>query len=312
MKKLIYLSALVLLAACSEDKSEGDKTSSNQESSVKDTISLEDTLVSDSVEMPIEEEETSYFTEADSLLFAKYHKTKHWNILQMWCENASNLETDKDFKKWFDAGMKLRADLSDEIGGYPESYDAYEMVEAFEKSGLQEKLRGLIITCVAECSENEYSFSPGTMDSIAKLTSGKEDDAFTEIWLNAEGYRGHCEEYGFKTWFGQTWDYGGSSLVGDSSIYDFIVAYDEFERDYGLSYQRYLKPLRTNALEMLHTYKSYMYSAKKVIAEIERVINDTDLSEEEISKLLKRKKELMDPEANELEVDCEKGGCAYG
>ncbi len=312
MKKLIYLSVLILLAACGEDKSEGDKTASNQESSAKDSITLEDTLVSDSVEIPIEEEETSYFTEADSILFAKYHKTKHWNRLEEWCENAGNLETDKDFKRWFDEGMKLRADLSGEIGGYPESYEAYEMVRAFEESGLQKKFYGLMITCVAECTENEYTFSPVKMDSLARLTKGKEDDAFTAIWLAAEGHSGHCVEYGFKTWFGQTWDYGGSSLVGDSSIYNFIVAYDEFERDYGLNYEKYLKPLRTNAMEMLHTYRSYMYSANKIIAEIERIINDTDLSEEEISKLLKRKEELRSPKENDLEVDCAKGGCAYG
>lgn len=312
MKKLIYLSTLVLLAACSEDKSEGDKTSSNQESSVKDTISLEDTLVSDSVEMPIQEEETSYFTEADSILFAKYHKTKHWNRLEEWCENAGNLETDKDFKRWLDNGVKLRADLTEELGGYPEGFEAYDMVRAFEESGLQEKLNGLMITCVAECTENEYTFSPEFIDSIAKLTQGRSDDRFTLIWLIAESHTGHFTQYGFKNWFGQTWDYGGSSLVGDSSIYKFLMGYDQYIRDFGDNYSTYLAPLRTNALEMLHTYRSYMYSASKVQAELDRIVFEVELSDEEVDKIIQRKKELMDAEANELEVDCEKGGCAYG
>lgn len=312
MKKLVYILALIVLGACSEDTQSEGTASNKSEKNDEDTLSTEDTLAKDTFEITEIDVEEPYFSMADSVLFAKYHKTRHWHRLEEWCKSASDLTSDKDFKEWIDKGMKLRADLSDEFGGYSEQFEAYEMVSAFEDGGLQEKLMGLIVTCVAECTEIEYTFSPEMMDSIAKLTQGRADDRFTLLWLMAESHTGHFAPYGFKNWFGQTWDYGGSSLVGDSTIYSFLMGYDQYIKDFGYNYSSYLDPLRENAMEMLHTFRSYMFSASKVISELDRIVFEVELSDEEVDKIIKRKEELSDPEANELEVDCEHGGCAYG
>ena len=306
----ITILASLLLAACGSEKEQSSESeTTNNQSGEADSL-VADTMIVDSAEAVLEE--THMLSEETLDLYKKYLETEIWEDVKTYVSKAYNVKTDHDFYLHFVEAQRIREALSEACFEIPTpiTFEAYDFVVAAQP--YNRELEGLYLSCVAECTENQFTLDMAVYDSLAKLTDGKEDDAFVSLWQLAESNYGHMGVEGFKNWFGQTWDYGGSSLIGDSSAYNFLISYDKFVDSYGDNYNVYLDEVRYDALNMMHTFRSYMYTAEKVIQELKATLENVTLTEEEKGLIEARIEALQDPEANEIEVNCEEGNCAYG
>ncbi len=304
----------LLLASCGDKDSSEDKDSktADQKETAQDTTAHNDSTLALEDSVVVEEKEYINFSEDFRSGLESHFSKNEVDSLQKWAHQAQNLKTDEDLLKWY-GQLHAKSSLFEEtlmdIADKNEPYDVIEQIGGWE----QQEFNGLLLTCVAECTELEFTLNNRVLDSLAKMTEGTKDDDFVALCLMSEESYGHLTEYGFKKWFMMTWDYGGSSLIGDSSAYEFLVAYDKYLAQYGESkLTNLLGNVRTNALEMAAGYRSYMFTVPKIKAELEMILKDIKLSDEEKEAINARLEELNDPKANDLDVDCENVNCPYG
>ncbi len=141
--------------------------------------------------------------------------------------------------------------------------------------------------------------------SIAKSTPEKCDDDFIEIIISTYG-----EEYFFPKWIHQTWDYGGTSLLGDETELNILIKIQttlssnkEFEME--------LNKIKQDILSDIVGSGWYNYNSQKIIAEINKILAYIKLTEEEKNRLMKRIEEFKNPPQN-LHIDCEHKECKCG
>ncbi len=311
---LIVIGALVLTSCGSKDESsENTDASNNQKEEAADSTARNDSSLIAKDSLPDEQEEIElvYFSDAFTSTLKKYLSETEVILLQNWATRAQELKTDDDFMDWYSSGQKMIDQLNSAMYKNTEKYDAYDVV--VDVDDYQHEMNGFYLSCVAECTELDFTFDNRVLDSLAQMTEGTQDDEFMALCDMSEGDFGNLTEYGFKKWFTQTWDYGGSTNIGDSSAYNFLIAHDHYVDQYGKSdLTELLGKVRRNALEMGYDFQSHMFSPSKISAELRMIIEDVRLSKGEQERIEDRIEQLKDPKANNLDVNCDTEDCPYG
>jgi hypothetical protein len=171
-------------------------------------------------------------------------------------------------------------------------------------------------TCVAECSEYGVDWDMNELQARVKKTQGTLDDEFIELLWLANGERMSLTPY-FLAWFNQTWDYGGSSLLGNMSMYTFLKKVQQFAAK------------STRGTELLNFYKDNIYQmaihgcydkmAVQILEEIKLITNEQLLGEEQVGQL-KQLVEIIKGGSNycgfclfkNIQLNCEEENCNYG
>lgn len=324
MKILFYTLILVsLLASCSNDDAESSNNSKNEDpknaSDTSDSLALVDSLklvdslaqmdsirISDSLNL-VERE----LNDGDLKILNKYlEKSSVEGLIQLnRLGNAINedggfFEMHNTYVSEIDP-LKLKSP-------YNSSPD-YELIDQARKDfqKLGRKLHGVEITCVAECTELAFIIKFSVWDSLAKITNDPMDNEYVKLNVMADGEYGHGEDYGFKTWFMAMCDYGGSTIIGDGIALNFLKAYDAFKAKNSSVNFKWLDNLRSVALHNAHTHRSHMRTAEKITEELVKILKEVKLSEEEKAAITARIELLKNPDASELDLDCENQNCPY-
>jgi len=199
-----------------------------------------------------------------------------------------------------------------------ESFDDYRVVIDYMREELKQVdkyLHGMKFTCVAECTEPYYDLILNDLVKVAEKTEGESDEKFMKLII--EYYSGEGEPDAMSAvWFQATWDYGGSSKLGDGKHFSFLKTCDVLIEEKSI-FSEEINYYREDCFSDMTRWKSFMNGKEKILKEVKQVMKEIKLSESQMDELKSRKKELdefqqNDPTGYGLQLNCENGDCAYG
>ncbi len=179
-------------------------------------------------------------------------------------------------------------------------------------------LPGLAASCVAECTEAVLAVRYSDFARQAGQTPAGIDDTFfafmQEIyWDDVAFLGGHPDA--FPAWYEQTWDYGGSSLLGDSLHLSFLQQIEQIQQATP-HFTGDLQQVRAAILDdILGTHgacTTYINPVAPIQAEIQAILQQVALTEAEQAQLIDRRAAFEDLAAHQIEVDCRAGSCVCG
>ncbi len=345
MKKILFSTLITIaLASCGgETESNSDKNNNSKDDSTlvseeTDTGDTTSTTVDSLVYLPNYEKPFGELSGnelkicklylGDSLtaevlalhdLFGQITITKHMrsyygflmNLKSKLSYKLSDKMQDDNFRKKVLAQVeksKLEAEYFEE---YSTVLD--EMREQLAK--LSKYFHGMKPSCVAECTEPYFNLVIADLLPTAKKTEGEDDDKYFD--LIAEYYHKDFEPTSMNAkWFEATWDYGGSSKLGDGFHLGFLLATDKLMKEKNI-FEEWILGYREDCFSDMTRWKSYQYGKEKLLKEINKVFKQVKLDESQLEQLKARKKELDEFIENDktgygLQLNCIDGGCIYG
>jgi hypothetical protein len=239
--------------------------------------------------------------------------------LDRFVTSYNSMKTDADFEKMYHDGKNVMtavyADLDDpktdyllKLSGRQEYWSSIEILEELQE--FNGKLGPLEISCVAECTELDLVFDLTDMREKSKATAGEGDDDFINLVISIEGDYGFAGYYGFKSWYNQTWDYGGSSLIGNDTLLQCIERYMEYEAAYDL-FEPELALIYTDFANALQNNNTFNYSQEIILKEYDAILKLNFFKPEDTEKIKEHYKAIKaggDP----FQFECETGECTYG
>lgn len=203
----------------------------------------------------------------------------------------------------YQSGINLRDTLVLRIEDYTETGSEEGLPDLF---WLKEVLPGYVPQVVAEGTAYYLFNDYRQWERIARQTNDLLDDAFVE--LNIELYPEDSIEYFYPAYFLQTWDYGGSSLLG-RGIHTSLL--NTMERHWGDSTQQMFRAevlaekerLLNDILES--TDGGYWESQENILNELSEIIS-TDfkvLTKNDKIALRQRQKQFQQPKKNNILIN---------
>jgi len=282
MKKIIYPLAILLMASCS-DESNKNEQKEGEGTAKENNDSTQTAFKEDSVDI---ESEQSFITYEQALNSPLFYSLEDLAILQEYFGdtltiqldsnqyNISNAKTDKELLAAYKIALTIKDKLVNRMfslnlpyeidgGGWYPDY-VIQKLQPIDKASI-----GLQTSCVAECTEFSFTFYLTELEKKAIETSGKLDDEFFNLLMDADVEMGG-DGIGYHTWFARTWDYGGGTLLGDSLHYNFLVKMNEFQQKYS-ALDELLKRYKDDILRDIN-HGIYMNTKEEVMAEMKMIL----------------------------------------
>ncbi|NRB48503.1 MAG: SH3 domain-containing protein [Saprospiraceae bacterium] len=202
-------------------------------------------------------------------------------------------------------GRKIREDFVDMLEEKIDAYNAQVQPDLF---WLEEALPGFVPQLVAEGTV--YYLFEDYRQWIEKAKATKElvDDQFVEFKIQA--FPMDSIEYFFSAWQIQTWDYGGSSLLGRGFHFALLKEADQLiQNKHPL--QAEITEVKKNIVEdILQPSNTFWESKDKVLIELDNIL-EADLAildrNDKIA-LKARREQFDDPEGNGIKMNERSGG----
>lgn len=320
---LSYCLLMLFFISCGNESDNSSKNENSQNTPI-DSLAPVDTLLLDSINdsliqvditkvqffMPEEVAVLKQFSTDSVIFFMDYHLVNYFEATQdtLLIQNFNNLT---QIFRIFAINVidSPKSQLSVDGFAYPDNMKS-------SLSFLQDATPFIIHTCVAECTEYGIDFDLANMAKQAAKTNGKLDDEYFELLAMANEINFSLSN-DFKSWFMQMWDYGGGSLLGNKSIYNFLKKTKQFESKY-LKIDKVLEELKLDAYETA-MHGVYMKTPIAILEEIKMMVNENLVTPEQAINLNQLANLIKSNAANcpvcmfkELQVSCETGNCDYG
>ena len=259
-------------------------------------------------------------TDEQSLLMEKYFEPVLLDRIDEYVHAYNSIETAQDFEKNYRDGKALFNELYDALGTPKTSYlqELAAKEEYWDPIAILDELQqmnGLIgpveISCAAECTDLDFYFDLAKMAEKAKVSADKADDDFMALVIFIEGSEyGYAGYPGFKTWYVQTWDYGGYSMLGNGVFSEAVERVMKFEKNHAL-FQDEMVLFRRDFVQSLVWELTYGLSRDKVLNEFDDLLGSGYFTDEEKAEI-KTVYEKIKSGDETLQFDCETGDCVYG
>ena len=210
------------------------------------------------------------------------------------------VKNSQDFQKLYTESMELRDTLVTLLETKVLIEDPRYMPDLF---WLEDVMPGFESAIVAEGTMYYLFRNYKEMLDKTSTTEGMEDDDFTQLCLMVHST--DSVEYFFKSWFMQTWDYGGSSLLGKGIHHDLLTKMDDLLKKSSLFKNEMLAIKAEIMKDITDTYVEYWESQKDILKEIDEIIqSDFDLLDEgEKLALETRRKMFKKYNANKIKLN---------
>ncbi len=214
--------------------------------------------------------------------------------------------TSKDFSKVFAMGQQLRDTLvtilEKKINVLELDYE--QLPDLF---WVEEGLPGYETALVAEGTIYYLLQNFKKFKKLAHNTSGKEDDEFVEI--NLKVHASDSVEYFFPSWFLQTWDYGGHSLLGQGTHLDILETCDQALKKSDLFLKDIVIIKDQIISDIVGKHITYWENQEKISSELDSILKaDLDILTNDDLIAIKTRRNMFDnPKANKIEVDHKSG-----
>ena len=197
-------------------------------------------------------------------------------------------------------GEKTQQEINEILANQVEIDDPSKLIDM---SWLENSFQGFQNSLVAEGTVFNIFKDFRIMFAKAKETEGTEDDDFITFQFHANEM--DSVEYYYKSWFMQTWDYGGHSLLGQGKHFDLLSEANDLLAKSKL----FEKPILDIKIEILNDISAehitYWESKEKILAEMKNIAEaDFDFLTTEDKILIKtRYEQFKKPVANKIEVN---------
>jgi len=250
----------------------------NKSNQSDDIISNEETL-----QQPIDSAKLkTVYTVLDSFM--------HYSFIEAIMTNSANflqVKTAAEFEKRFTECNKLIDDIN---ANFDSTYDEimYEIDDVVRLVGLYREIDSLTIpftsSCVAECSMFDMILNRESLIKMASTTEGKADDDAMALIAMVEPFSGNVRSYGYKVWFAQTWDYGGASAIGDSTLLKAVQHIYAFRKQHS-GYEKTMAQIHESMMSSLTGEKKFMLTKDRVLAEFGEILKVGYFSKEDVDKI---------------------------
>lgn len=193
-------------------------------------------------------------------------------------------KTDDSLADIYTTGLLLRDDMV-------ESLEQKVRIQhpPMDMSWLEYALPGFKVALVAEGTQYYLFADFKIFAEKAKQTMGKADDDYFAYAQNIYPYNG--QEGFFYSWFEQTWDYGGDSLLGQGKHMQAVQRMDQLLQQSQLFAQAIKHDKNSLVRDITSPQTNFRESADKIKKELKQILDAnfsvlTDADKKEISKRL--------------------------
>ena len=168
---------------------------------------------------------------------------------------------------------------------------------------LDKMLPGFVVQLATEGTVYYFFWDYKQLASKAKKTKGKADDDFMNLCLKV--HEADSIEYFFSSWFLQTWDYGGYSLLG-KGIHEKILRYmDGIYTKEALFATEILNIKEELMDDITNKHIEYWEDQSKILAEIDTIIKADFqiLNQQDKIALTTRKKLFANYKKNKIKLN---------
>ncbi len=201
--------------------------------------------------------------------------------------NFLQVKTATEFEKSYGECERLIASINQ---SFEEDYDEmlYEIEDVVKLVELYRGIDSLTIpltsSCVAECSMFDMILNRESLIKMASTTEGKADDDAMALIAMVEPFSGNVRSYGYKKWFAQTWDYGGASAIGDTSLLKAVQHIQLFKNQH-TGFEETMTVIHESIMSSLTGEKKFMLTKDKVLAEYSEILKVGYFSKEDVNKI---------------------------
>ncbi|MBK7872272.1 MAG: SH3 domain-containing protein [Saprospiraceae bacterium] len=224
--------------------------------------------------------------------------------IRIYREAFQNIQTEQDFAATFRQGSSLRDTLTNIMQDRILIQNPAELPDMF---WLSKAMPGLVPQLVAEGTAYYLFWSFAALNAKAKTTPEAADDDF--VAMNLTLFPEDSIEYFFPAWFMQTWDYGGSSLLGRGVHYQTLENIDQQLKKSDL-FAPELSRLKARILnDMTEPHVTYWEKQENIISEVDSIINAnfSVLSDADKIALQTRRKQFDEPEKHGIQLNTQAG-----
>ena len=181
--------------------------------------------------------------------------------------NFNAIRTVEDFSLAIQESMGLRDTLVEQLQKRVQPGTSGSMPDFFWLSTV---FPGFQVQLVAEGTAWHLFFDYRQWLPLAKRTGGIEDDLFMDLQLAA--FPEDSIEYFFPSWQIQTWDYGGSSLLGKGTHYAMLQKLNAQLKPTNPFNPLLLKMKQKIVADITDANTTFWYPAQEVIKELDRIL----------------------------------------
>lgn len=219
-------------------------------------------------------------------------------------QHYNKIQSAADMAQVYREGTTLRDAVVQVMGDKIVVNDPNELPDLF---WLEQAMPGFVPQLVAEGTAYYLFWDYKNLSSKAKTTSDPADDAFLQLAIVI--FPQDSVEYFYPAWFIQTWDYGGSSLLGRGVHDQLLQKMDETlqKSDLFAPEIRQWKTLLLN--DITHPDVSYWEKQEKIIAELDTILvrNYSILTDADKIALQTRRQQFENPTENSISVNQQSG-----
>lgn len=208
--------------------------------------------------------------------------------------------TSNTFANTYALGEKIQEEVNAVLSDKVQIDDPRNLADM---SWIERSLPGFQNSLVAEGTQFYLFKNFKQMHGNASKTKGVEDDDFIELQYLVNEM--DSIEHFFKSYFIQTWDYGGHSLLGQGKHLTILNKINELLAQSKL-FEEPILEIKTNLLkDILDEHITYWESKEKILDELSNLIKAdfVFLSKEDKIALKTRLKMFEQPKTNKIEVN---------
>lgn len=220
--------------------------------------------------------------------------------IQTYRTNYHKITSCTDLASTYRHGLKIRDSIVQILHNTTEVVDP---VEPANLDWLVQAMPGFKTQLVAEATKFHLFADYQEFNKKSIETPGKEDDTF--IGLNLNIYPSDSIEHFYPSWFVQTWDYGGHSLLGTGKHFSIFQHINELQAITPI-FNPELSTIKTSLLnDLTAEWITYWESKSAIQKELSQIIksNLSCLSPEEKLLLQQRLIAFDNPELNNISLN---------
>lgn len=224
--------------------------------------------------------------------------------IRMYRAQYQNIGSAEDFAATFRKGSSLREVMTRLMQDRILIQNPDELPDLF---WLRESMPGMVPQLVAEGTAYYLFWDFADLNQQAQATPEQADDDF--VALNLMLFPEDSIEYFFPAWFMQTWDYGGSSLLGRGIHYQTLEKIDKLLKKSDL-FTPELTRLKTSLLnDMTQPDVTYWEKKENIISELDSIIQAdfTILTDADKIALQTRKQQFEAPQEFGIQLNMQSG-----